>query len=218
MATETTPLNENQGETLNASMFLETSEHIAQNWKCIFVTGVFNILMGIVCLLFPAYTTQFTSVFIVSLLFVAGLFNVFAICSSSNPGPTALIGVLQVFTAAMMYSDPFLTLSMLTLFIACIFMMLGFAQVATAWRNKGKVAARALMMVSGALAIAMSVIIIMTMETSRWFTIGILVGVNLINLGTNRIIVGLYGRKIASAQLNEDSVESWRSVLDADIV
>mmetsp|Transcript_4007 Transcript_4007/g.5768 ORF Transcript_4007/g.5768 Transcript_4007/m.5768 type:complete len:219 (-) Transcript_4007:17-673(-) len=218
MSNESTPLTGTEGGTLNGSMFLETSEYLAENWKCIIITGVFNILTGVVCLLFPFYTTRFTSILIVSVLFTAGIFNIFAICSSATPGPTALIGILQVFTAALMYSDPFLTLSMLTIFIAAIFMILGFAQVVTAWRNKGKVAARILMMFSGAMAIAMSVIILLTMETSKWFTIGLLVGVNLINLGTNRIVAGFYGHKIAKSQNDEESMENWRSVLDADIV
>lgn len=222
-ADETTLLRGDEEATAEAFVFLETSEHIAQNWKHILILGILNIITGIGCLFFPVFATQVAELFLVSLIFSMGLLNVLAVCASSETGSSAYqqspifwVGFCQILLAILMYTNPFFTLTILTFLIAVTFMLLGSIQIALARRYRERMAARALMMLSGALAVLMSIIIILFMPTAKWYTIGVLLGVNLVNIGTNRVVIGLFGKKIAES--DDTTVESWRSYLDADIV
>ncbi|CAB9497163.1 expressed unknown protein [Seminavis robusta] len=221
---EATLLNgDGQSSTAQASIFMmESAEFVAANWKSILCVGFSNLLAGVGCLMFPVVATQLAEIFLTSLVFAAGVLNTLTICSNDSANTTQQsphfwVGVAQIFLAALMYTNPFFTLTVLTFLVALTFMMLGSIQISIARRHRDRVAARALMIISGASAIIMSFIICLSMPTARWFTIGVLMGVNLINVGTSRIVLGLYGRKLASAG-DDDTVESWRSLLDSDIV
>lgn len=197
--------------------FMETTEQIAQNWKQILVSGVLNSIMGLGFLLFPTFATEVGLLFVTSLVLATGLINTLAVCSEANPrrSPLFWVGISQILLAVLMYLNPFLTLSILTFFVAVIFMLLGSIQIASARRYRERMAARALMMISGAASVLLSIVICLTMPTAKYYTIGVLFGVNIFNVGVNRIIIGLYGKMIAS---EDGSHESWRSYLDADIV
>ena len=226
-ADETTLLSGGTDNNDAAATFLllETAEHIAEHWKGIFLIGVLNVVTGVACLMNPIVSTQIVEIFLVALVLSAGLLNMMAVvCGStdrnvSSPqhrrSPLFWVGFAQVLLAILMYLNPFVTLTIMTLLVAVMFMMMGSIQFALARQGHGQVAARALMMVSGLMAVFVSLIICLSMDTAKWYAIGVLVGVNLVNIGTNRILVGLYGRKLAQSDGTE---EPWRSVLDADFV
>jgi uncharacterized membrane protein HdeD (DUF308 family) len=218
-ANETTMLQGDGTRPADSTFFvMESVEYISANWRSILCVGICNIVTGSSCLLFPVFATQIAEIMLTALVFVAGLLNVLTICASSDPAqqsPLFWVGIGQILLAALMYSDPFLTLTLLTFLIAVTFMLLGSIQIYMAKQYRERVAGRALMIISGASAILMSFIICMSMPTARWVTIGVLMGVNLVNIGFNRIIIGLYGSKLANSH---HDTESWRSVLDADIV
>ena len=215
-----------------AFLLLETNEYIAEHWKGIFFIGVFNVITGTGCLMNPIFSTQVVELFLVMLVLGSGILNIMAVvCGGGTVGsddddsfysprhrrsPLFWVGFSQVLLAILMYLNPFVTLTILTFFVAVIFMLMGSIQFALArQQNHGRIAARALMMTSGLMAVLVSIIICLTMDTAKWYAIGVLMGVNLVNIGTNRILVGLYGRKLSQP---DGSEESWRSVLDADFV
>ena len=215
--------NNNDADAFAAFVAMETTEMIAQNWRSILLSGVLNVITGAGCLMFPVFATEVAQLFIISLVFAIGLVNVLSMCCGTgmdhqnNPRqrPLFWVGVVQLLLAVLMYLNPFVTLSILTYFVAVIFMLLGSIQIAIARRYRDRMAARALMMFSGALSVLMSILICLTLPTAKYYTIGVLFGVNIFNVGINRVIIGLYGRKIASS---DGSHESWRSYLDADLV
>ena len=224
-ADETTLLsggNEDVAAAEFTYFLMETSEHIAEHWKAIMIMGVVNVMTGVGCLLFPVFSTQLVELFLVSLVFATGLLNMMAVCASSSnhdnrrqQSPLFWVGFSQVLVAILMYLNPFVTLTIMTLLIAVTFMLLGSVQFALARQCRGQMAARALMMGSGILAVLMSITICLSLDLAKWYAIGVLVGVNLVNIGMNRIVMGLYGRKLANS---DGSEESWRAVLDADFV
>lgn len=224
-ADETTLLSGTNDEDVAATFLpLETTEYIAEHWKGIFLIGVLNVVTGVACLMNPIFSTQLVEIFLVALVLGAGLLNIMAVvCGSSEHfsspqhrrSPLFWVGLSQVVLALLMYLNPFVTLTVMTIFVAVLFMLMGSIQFALARQSQGRVAARALMMVSGLMAVFVSIVICVSMDTAKWYAIGVLMGVNLVNIGTNRVLVGLYGRKLAQSDGTE---ESWRSVLDADFV
>lgn len=199
-------------------MYYETPEEISRNYKVIIFNGFFNILFGIGCLMFPIFTTQVAELFLTSLVFATGLLNVLTICASerriSHQRHLFWIGVIQLFLAFLMYTNPFFTLTILTCLVAITFMLLGSLQIAAARKYRDFIAARGLMFLSGVSAVLMSFFILLAMPSAKWITIGVLMGVNFVNIGFNRIVIGLYGRRIAES--TDEDVESWRSYLDTD--
>lgn len=222
-ANENSVLTGDQQEETTAFLLLETVERVAQNWKQILGIGILNIVTGMGCLIFPSFATQAVELFLICIVFATGLLNMLTICANSRhsyepsyqQSPIFWVGFCQVILAILMYSSPWFTLTVLTYLIAVTFMLLGAMQIAIARRYRDRIAARALSHISGSLAVLMSIIICLSMPTARWVTIGVLLGVNLINVGTNRVVIGLYGRKLAESH---DDAESWRSYLDADSI
>lgn len=226
---ETTLLSGDDTAEVNAAfLFLETNEHIAEHWKGIFLVGVFNVVTGVGCLMNPIFSTQVVEIFLVALVLGSGLLNIMlVVCGGLDAADNSLpqqhyrrsplfwVGFCQVLLAILMYLNPFVTLTIMTFLVAVMFMLMGSVQFALARQSHGRIAARALMMTSGLMAIFVSILICLTMDTAKWYAIGVLLGVNLVNIGTNRMLVGLYGRKLAQSDGTE---ESWRAVLDADFV
>ncbi|GKZ01144.1 hypothetical protein MPSEU_001065900 [Mayamaea pseudoterrestris] len=210
-----TPLIANDAEFAFAAQFIETQEEIASHWKVILFTGIVNIATGIACLCAPVIATQVVEIFLVSLIFVSGIFNVVGALffSERRHGHQFFwMGLLQILIAVVMYMHPFGTLAFLTFFISFVFMMFGSFQMAIAMQN-ARMGARGVMFLSGALTVILSVIILMSMPMSAWITIGVLVGANLVNIGLARIGVACYGRSM-SGQATLMTDESWRRYVD----
>jgi hypothetical protein len=69
-------------------------------------------------------------------------------------------------------------------------------------------------MLTGILALTMSMMILVDMPLSSWYTIGLLLGVNLVNIGVNRILLSCHGRSLAQRAFlstNTDSSSSHES-------
>jgi uncharacterized membrane protein HdeD (DUF308 family) len=113
-----------------------------------------------------------------------------------------------------MFNHPNTTLTILTLMVAIIFMGIGSLQMA-ATREQHNLAARGLLFLSGGLTILLSVGILIFMPISRWITIGVLIGTNLINLGSTRIILAFYGRSLSKD--DRATNEQWRYYMEANL-
>jgi len=204
-------------------MFLvETEQHLKESWKSILILGIVNTISGLFCLLFPVFATQLAELFLISLVFATGLLNMGMVCFSSNATTTESyqrqgvlfwMGFFQVVAALFMYLIPVFTLTVLTFIIAVAFMMLGSFQIALARQYRTTMAAATFQMLSGAMSVFLSIVIVLSIDTAKWYSLGILLGANILTTGCNRIVLGLYGRKLANTDPDADS---WRYVLDHD--
>jgi len=197
---------------------LETAEILAEKWKSILLLGILNILTGILCLLFPVIATKAVSLCLTSIVLLIGLFHIFISTADERTGqgrrhPFFLVGVILILVALFLLLNPIFTLTFLTFLIAVVFMMMGSAQFAFARRNR-QLAGRAMHFVSGVLSVAMSILIVLTMPASQWFTIGVLLGVNFINIGVSRTMLALYGRALAQSAAVEEM--GWYSYMETD--
>lgn len=212
MSAERTPLIEICMESR-----LETLEEIAQSWAWIGAFGIFNLLFGVGCLLFPILASQAMELALSCSMIGAGCFHLFAASIAQEGLKVFLLGIglLQIMVAFLMFMNTFGVLTLITLFIAVVFMTAGIFQITLARQNP-EMAARGLNMLSGVIAVAMSVIIILGFPGSSWYTIGILVGVNHVNIGICRLIMSFYGLSLSRKQElgNPETLrENSRSIL-----
>jgi uncharacterized membrane protein HdeD (DUF308 family) len=181
---------------------IETVEEISRNWAWIGAVGVANILFGFACLCFPMIASHAVELALTITVLVAGIFHLSAAVCFAAQGTNHqffVLGVVQILLAFLMFVHPYATLTVLTILIAVVFMLLGSFQIMMA-RNNDTMAARGLTLWSGVTALFLSLIILLGMPLSSWYTIGVLLGVNHVNVGVARIIVSCYGRSLARNQ------------------
>ena len=217
---------------------LETPRDLEQHWVGMGVLGVMNILCGVACLCFPILASWAAELTLTLAVLLIGLSNLTAV-SFGVQGyyhPYFALGLFQVLTAMIMYSHPFGTLTVLTLLVVTVFMLVASLQISVACygaydlpslslsanhANANRTSTympattgRGLTMLTGILALTMSMMILVDMPLSSWYTIGLLLGVNLVNIGVNRILLSCHGRSLAQRAFlstNTDSSSSHES-------
>jgi uncharacterized membrane protein HdeD (DUF308 family) len=189
---EDTPLLREEEERL------ETLETIARNWAWIGAFGVLNFIFGVLCLLYPVWASEAVGLLLACTVTFAGCFHF----SISWAYPTdfrwqlLLLGAVQIFLGVLMFLHPKELLTFLTFMIALVFMSVGGFLISYA-RQNSRLAARGLNILSGILMIVFSIYVILGMPYTSWITVGILLGVNYINMGFTRIMVASFGLRLS---------------------
>ena len=197
---------------------LETLEDIQRNWKWILFIGCLNILIGFACLCFPIFATQTAVYTLTYMILFLGVFSAILSCYSEDGGARnqmLALGLVQILLAMFMSLYPFFTMTLLTFLVASTFMMVGVLQASLA-KTSPTLAGRGLAYFQGFLAILMSFFIVLFMPITQWYTIGVLMGMNLLNIGVARILLGMYGRSLSTSDEQWMSPESWRNLLETE--
>lgn len=207
---------ESQRDFFAAAAAVETAEYLSQNYRWIITVGVWNVLLGMFCLTFPMFATQVAELTISWTILLSGVVLAAAGCyqQASDPQQSQLVmaGAVQMLLGSLMLLHPMFTLAVLTLLVAFIFMIVGTAQISAAATNLDSIGTdgsagtsgmssthRFMLQVSGVLAVVMSVVICLALPLAQFYTIGVLLGTNLINIGVTRIGLGCHGRQIAKS-------------------
>ena len=180
----------------------ELSRELARNWGLILVVGAINLLGGILALLSPIAATVVALAFITAALIVVGCFNLLGACYHERCYKTAsgLVGTVQILLGILMATHAVESLIILTWMIAVMFMIEGSFRCMLAYRNRDMTGWRS-NFGSGVCAILFSLLVLLAFPSSSAYTLGILLGVNLVTFGTLRIALGLMGREIANNQI-----------------
>lgn len=200
---EQTPLTSNIFyQSLLAVDTEELSRELAKNWGLILVVGAINLLGGILALLSPIAATVVALAFITAALIVVGCFNLLGACYHERCYKTAsgLVGTVQILLGILMATHAVESLIILTWMIAVMFMIEGSFRCMLAYRNRDMTGWRS-NFGSGVCAILFSLLVLLAFPSSSAYTLGILLGVNLVTFGTLRIALGLMGREIANNQI-----------------
>jgi len=199
---ERTPLIPSGGAT--TTRIEMQHEEIARNWAWIGAFGLFNLAVGVACLLYPVLASQVVELALTYTVFIMAVFHLVSACFSEAGSTVQLLalGMVQMVIAFLMLVHPYGVLTVITFFIAVAYMTGGSYQIAMARQNQ-QMAARGLTILSGILAIALSMIIIIGLPATSWITIGILIGVNHLNIGFCRLIISSYGFRLSRVERGE---------------
>ena len=206
---ETTPLIPSGGATTTTRRLEEMHEDIARNWAWIGAFGLFNLAVGVACLLYPVVASEVVALALTYTMFIMAVFHLVSACFSEEGSTLQLLamGMVQMLIAFLMLVHPYGVLNVITFFIAVVYMAGGSYQIAMALQNQ-QMAARGLTVLSGILAIALSMIIIVGLPATSWVTIGILIGVNHLNIGFSRLIIAFFGLRLSRVERGEAQVTS----------
>lgn len=172
-------------------------------WGWVLACGVLNLLLGIICLVCPAWTSNFVLWVAGVALLVVGIFHAAGLWYA-EPGmkhATLWIGVAQIVLALVILWYPLQSLTGITLAVALAFLFEGLYRVTVAHRNKDTMPTISrVIMITGAINILLSIFITAFMSFFATYAIGILVGCNLVTHGVSRI----YTARMAFKELSEE--------------
>jgi uncharacterized membrane protein HdeD (DUF308 family) len=115
-------------------------------------------------------------------------------------GPALIGGFTLVVLGFLMATNATQSLVVITVAVAAIYMCAGIFRVVLARRNP-EMQGYMPLLVSGIFAIVLSLILILALPRDSEYTVGILLGVNWVVHGAQRIALGLKGRATANAAL-----------------
>jgi len=189
---------------------------LALKWKWVLAGGILNVVFGTILLCTPIFATAAVLWWIAFILTLVGLMNIgAATCGytdysgdSTTRGGTMLAGFAQLGLGILAFKYPMESLLLLTVLAAVVFMTEGLFRMALAFSQPSRTLPGWIVLcISGACNVALSLIIVLALPYSAAYTVGILVGVNVLTLGFARISLGLVGRNLDVANLSAVSPE-----------
>jgi len=181
-------------------------QQLAVNWGWIMAAGALNLVGGIMALCSPiAATVTILGLLAFGMIFL-GITNMFGVFyfEQCYRVPAFVGGLFIALLGILMAANVFLSLSVLTILVAITYMLEGIARSAIALLNRDMYG-RMSVLISGISAILLSLIIISAFPVSSEYTLGILLGVNWITYGVQRIFLGMYGRATSNQALATSS-------------
>ena len=174
-----------------------TAEIFRDNWLWLVLLGAVLALAGAAAILVPAVSEIPASKILGSVLVVSGIIQIMQAAKMLNGIGFIwhmLLGVLATVGGALIYLDPFAGAVTITLLIAIIFAIHGLTQVAFAIRVRRQPGWH-WFLVSGGIALVVSVLLVMKLPYSHSFTPATIAGVSLVCAGAAYVAMALASRK-----------------------
>ena len=180
---------------------LHTAEVFRTKWLWLVLLGAVLMLAGIVAILLPAVSEIAASKVLGTVLIVSGLVQIMQ--SAKMLGWLGfiwhlLLGILAVIGGALIYLNPFAGVIAITILIAIIFAVHGVTQVGFAIRVRRQ-PGWYWFLLSGCIALAVSVLLILKLPYSHSFTPATVAGVSLLFAGWAYVAMALASRKAGGA-------------------
>lgn len=176
------------------------AEIFRDKWLWLVLLGGVLILAGIVSILVPAVSDIAASKVLGSVLILSGLVQVMQSAKMVNWMGFIwhlLLGILATVGGALIYMDPFAGVVALTIVIAIIFAVHGVTQVGFAVKVRGQ-SGWHWFLISGCIALIVSVLLVMKLPYSHSFTPATIAGVSLVFAGWAYVAMALAARKARS--------------------
>ena len=174
-----------------------TAEAFRDNWLWLVMLGAVLIIAGAAAILVPAVSEIPAGKVLGSVLVVSGIVQIVQSAKMLNWIGFIwhmLLGILAMVGGALIYMDPFAGVVAITLLIAIIFAVHGLTQIAFAVRVRGQ-SGWHWFLVSGCIALVVSVLLVMKLPYSHSFTPATIAGVSLFVAGCAYVAMALASRK-----------------------
>jgi uncharacterized membrane protein HdeD (DUF308 family) len=178
-----------------------TAEIFRDNWLWLVLLGSVLIIAGAAAILVPAVSEIPAGKVLGSVLVISGLIQIMQAAKMLNWIGFIwhiLLGVLATIGGALIYMDPFAGVIAITLLIAVIFAVHGLTQIAFAVRVRGQ-SGWHWFLVSGCIALVVSVLLVMKLPYSHSFTPATMAGISLLFAGFAYVAIALASRKAGAA-------------------
>jgi uncharacterized membrane protein HdeD (DUF308 family) len=179
----------------------EVREGLARSWKALMTIGVIAIVVGCIAILVPAVASVGTAIFIGWVLLIAGAFLVAAAFSAHSVGSLIvrlIWAALTVIVGIWLIAEPHNGTLTLTLVLGIYFLFMGVTRITVAFLGRGQPNA-GLVGLSGVAGLLIGILVLAKFPSSADWTIGLLVGIDLIFAGWTLTSVALVGKELSRA-------------------
>jgi uncharacterized membrane protein HdeD (DUF308 family) len=173
------------------------------HWRLYVFQGVLMIILGVLAVAAPAFATLTVDIYVGWLFLVSGVLGLIAMFSARNvPGFlwTLVTALLSIVVGGVLLWKPAEGAVSLTIVLTAFFIVEGLFQAAAALIYRDAIPSRwGWLLASGIADLALAAIIIAGWPGTAAWTLGLLVGVNLLTTGWAVVMVALGARDIAQS-------------------
>lgn len=166
-------------------------DRLAKKNDQLFWGGVAMAVVGALALLFPFGATLAIAIMAGWLLVLAGGITIADAFSLEGTGPffgQLLIGLLKLALGIYLLRHPDVSMVVLTLLLAAVFVMDGAAQLAMAFELR-PLDGWGWLLLSGIIAVAVGILLAAELQAMSLVTLGILLGVSFLTTGLARVVL-----------------------------
>lgn len=179
------------------------SDALGAHWKLLLFQGVVLIVLGVLAVAVPGVATVAVDIFIGWLFLISGIVGLVAMFSERNI-PAFLWGLVTAALSAaagvLLIWKPVEGALTLTLVLTAFFVVEGVFQIVTSIAYREVMAGSwGWMLTSGIADLALAAIIMLGWPATGIWTLGLLVGINLITSGWAIAMMAFAGRSVAKA-------------------
>jgi uncharacterized membrane protein HdeD (DUF308 family) len=175
----------------------ETSRLIAEKWGWFLALGIALIVAGLVAIAFPLLGTIAVKIMLGWLFLIGGVLMIMH--AFQAPGWQGflwelLVGILYAVAGAYLAFFPLTGLLTLAILLAVMFIIEGVFEVVQAFRVRPH-EGWGFLLLSGIAALAVGVLITLSLPSSAEWALGLLAGINLLFSGWSYVFLALAGRR-----------------------
>ncbi len=156
------------------------------------ITGVILLILGLLGIIFPHFSTAFILYFIAFLVLVGGaLFVIIGFKGGKGALGVITVGILLLIMGILMFVYPAHSLSAMTLLLGIFFLMVGIASLFFAY-GIHPISGWQAPVVTGILSLILGVLIFMGWPNNSEWLIGLFIGIELLLQGIALMALGYY--------------------------
>ena len=183
---------------------------LGAHWGLLMFQGVVMVILGVLAFAVPAAATIAVDIYIGCLLLISGIVGLIALFSAKNMPAflwSLITAALSAAVGALLIWKPVEGALSLTLLLTAFFVVEGVFQIVMSVAYRGVIGRSwGWMMVSGVADLLLAAIIIFGWPTTAVWTLGLVVGVNLITSGWAIVMAAYAGRSVAKAVMQPIAV------------
>ena len=180
----------------------ETRRLIAEKWGWFLALGIVLILAGLAAIAFPLLGTIAVKIMLGWLFLIGGVVMIVHAFQAPGWGGflwEVLVGLLYVVAGAYLAFFPLTGLLTLAILLAVLFIAEGVFEVIQAFRVRPH-EGWGFLLLSGIAALAVGVLITLSLPSSAEWALGLLAGINLLFSGWSYVFLALAGRRAHEAE------------------
>ena len=182
------------------SMQHAVKDALSTHWRLYLFQGVIIIILGVVAVVVPVATTIAVEIFLGWLFLVSGITGLVAMFATNNVPAflwSLITAALSVAIGIMLIWNPVAGTLAITLVLTAFFIAEGVFQTMTSIVYRDVMGGQwSWLLVSGISDLLLAVIIILGWPITAAWTLGLLVGINLITSGWAIVMAALAGRNL----------------------
>lgn len=157
------------------------------------VTGIIFIILGILSIIYPLYSSLGVEIFFGALFLFGGIFQLFGAFEDKQRENYVLnfaVGVFYILAGVYLLSHPIGGLLSLTIVLIVLFYIQGFLTLFYGLSQRNTPQGRVWIIINGLITIAIASILLVAYPLSALWALGVLIGVNLLVSGVSILLIG----------------------------